>query len=63
MSSPPDPALFEADLACDSSDFFNDSTKIPLSFSPALSSPVCPAVDDDEAGDDAEPSGANLKAD
>lgn len=62
LSSPPDPALFEADLACDSSDFLNDSNRISPSFSPALSPPAEPEVEDDEAVGAELRSGAHRKA-
>lgn len=38
FGSPPDPTLFEVDFAWASSDFFKDSSNIPLSFSPELNS-------------------------
>lgn len=62
LGSPPDPALFEADFACDSSDFLNDSNRISPSFSPALSPPAEPEVADDEAVGAELRSGAHRKA-
>jgi hypothetical protein len=54
--------LFEADLACDSSDFLNDSNRISPSFSPALCLPAGPEVEDDEAVGAELRSGAHRKA-